>query len=162
MTVYILAGDVIKTYGMSIYYVTNPEAPTKSQKGWYEMPCGENDCDHTSCVLDAAEWYLAGSGNHRDRVRAKKEKEDISEFIANGTIKGYPARQVHVDLPFVCSEFFKIILIVFLVASFLAMIPLYPQPVFYYVAAIEAVIWISRSAYYFKDGGLDPSRVKYW
>jgi len=162
VTVYILAGGVIEAYGMSVYYVTNPEDYVKSQRGWYEMPCGENDCEHINCVLEAAEWYLAGSGNQKDRERAKEEKEDITEFIASGTIKGYPARQVHVALPFVCTEFFKILLMIFLAASFIVSIPLNSQLIFFGVAAIEAVIWISRTAYYYKDGGLNPSRVKYW
>jgi len=162
VTVYILAGDVIKTYGMSVYYVINPESYVKSQTGHYEMPCGALNCEHMSCVLEAAEWNLTKSGNHRNRERAKKEKADITEFVEKSTINGIPARQVHVDLPFVCTEAFKIILIALLVASFLVMIPLYPQLIFYYVAALEVVIWVLRSIYYYKDGGLNPSRVKHW
>ena len=159
---YILAGDVIKIYGMSVYHVINPKVYVTDQTGQYQSPCGALGCDHISCVLEAADWNMEKSCRPGNRVRAKREKKEMTEFIEKGTINGIPARQVQVALPFVCSEFFNFVLIVFLVVSFFSMVFLYPLLVFYYVAAAEAVIWIVRSAYYYKKGGLNPNRVKYW
>jgi len=162
MTVYILANDVIRVYKFSVYHIDYQGVSSKDQIGLWQTPCELDKCDHLDCVLKGAEWTLTSASLRlKDKEKAKKAIIDINEFVGSGTINGYPARQVHVALPFVCTEMFEMILYLLLAASFLVMVPL-AKPVFYYVAAIEVIVWIVRKEYYFKGGGLNPIHVRYW